>query len=157
MLELRMLCAGAAKGLVTASRPGFRREEGVDVVGESGAVGAMTNRLLAGEPCDLIVLSAALIEELRVGGHVAGDSIAAIGRVATGIAVRAGEALPLIDDSAALRRTLLAATAIFVLDPQRATAGIHFVEVLRLLSIHTEVAPRRRAVPNGATAMRDSA
>jgi molybdate transport system substrate-binding protein len=157
MPELRMLCAGAAKGLVTALRPGFRDDEGVDVAGEFGAVGAMKDRLLAGESCDLIVLSAALIEELRVGGHVAHDSIAAIGWVGTGIAVRAGEALPVIGDGAALRRSLLAATAIFVPDPLRATAGIHFVDVLRRLAIHAEVAPRLRAFPNGAMAMRELA
>ena len=152
-----MLCAGAARGLVTALQPTFRADEGADVRGEFGAVGAMKDRLLAGEPCDLIVLSAALIDELGAGGHVAGESVAAIGRVGTGIAVRAGEALPAIDDGMALRRTLLGAAAIFVPDPQRATAGIHFVDVLRRLAIHAEVAPRLRAFPNGATAMRELA
>ena len=155
MDELRLLCAGAAKGLVVALQPAFRAEVVVDVRGEFGAVGAMKDRLLAGESCDLIVLSAALIDELCIDGRVDADSVAAIGRVGTGIAVRAGEAPPGIGDATALRRTLLAATAIFVPDPQRATAGIHFVDVLKRLAIHAEVASRLRAFPNGAMAMRE--
>ena len=154
MQELRMLGAGAAKGLVTALRPVFRAEAGVDVHADFGAVGAMKDRLLAGEPCDLIILTAALVDDLRVHLHVVAESVAAIGRVGTGIAVRAGDALPTLADGAALRRALLAATAIFVPDPQRATAGIHFVDVLRRLGVRADVEPRLRAYPNGATAMR---
>ena len=156
-MNVRMLCAGAAKGLVTALQPAFRAETGAEVRGEFGAVGAMKDKLLAGEPCDLIVLTAAIIDALRVHGHVDGDTVAAIGRVGTGIAVRAGEAPPAIADGKALRNTLLAATAVFIPDPRRATAGIHFVGVLQRLDIHAAVAPRLRVYPNGATAMRELA
>jgi molybdate transport system substrate-binding protein len=48
---------------------------------------------------------------------------------------------------------LRAAHRICIPDPRRATAGIHFVDVLRRLGIHDEVAPRLDAFPNGATAM----
>src|SRR5206468_7628099 len=38
--------------------------------------------------------------------------------------------------------------------PERATAGIHFMTVLRKLDIDRVVAPRLKPFPNGATAMR---
>jgi molybdate transport system substrate-binding protein len=77
--------------------------------------------------------------------------------VRTGLAVRAGEPLPAIGDRAALRACLVAARAIWLPDPERATAGIHFVKVLRALGIHDAVAARLRPFPNGATAMRTMA
>ena len=71
----------------------------------------------------------------------------------TGIAVRSGEPRPAIADRAALRETLAAATALYCPDPERATAGIHFVKVLRELGLWPDVAPRLRSYPSGAVAM----
>jgi molybdate transport system substrate-binding protein len=132
-------------------------ETGVGVRGSFGAVGAMREKLLAGEPCDVIVLTAALIDDLAAGGHVQPDTVAPLGRVATGVAVRAGEPLPDIADGATLARALRAATGILIPDPARATAGIHFASVLKRLGIYAEVAPRLATYPNGATAMRELA
>src|SRR5512144_2669952 len=156
-MDLKLLCAGAAQGLVKALAPSLVAETGAGVDGTFGAVGAMKEKLLAGEACDVIVLTAALIDELAAGGLVDRDSIAPLGRVGTGIAVRTGEPLPAIGDGEALKRTLLAARRIFVPDPTRATAGIHFANVLRRLGIHADVEARLASHPNGATAMRELA
>ena len=75
----------------------------------------------------------------------------------TGVAVRAGDPLPGIADAGALRAALLAAEAIFLPDPQKATAGIHFARVLDTLGIRGQVEPRLKTYPNGATAMRELA
>ena len=156
-MDLRMLCAGAAQGLVKALAPTLAAEFGIGVQGTFGAVGAMKEKLHAGEPCDLIVLTAALIDELAAGRQVLRDTVAPLGRVGTGVAVRTGEALPDIADGAALVRSLRAASGIVCPDPSRATAGIHFVDVLKRLGIYDEVLPRLATYPNGATAMRELA
>jgi molybdate transport system substrate-binding protein len=150
---LSILCAGAAKGLVAALQPAFRAATGLEVVGTFGAVGAMREKLLSGAPCDVIVLTAALIEALEREGRVLPDSGVPLGQVRTGIAVRAGDPVPAIDDAASLRAALAGASCIVFPDPQRATAGIHFIEVLKRLGIHDAVAPRLSAFPNGAAAM----
>jgi molybdate transport system substrate-binding protein len=156
-MNLRMLCAGAARGLVKAMEPTLFAETGAGVQGSFGAVGAMKEKLLAGEPCDVIVLTAALIDELAAAGHVQPDSVAPLGRVGTGIAVRTGEPLPAVADGAALAASLRAAAGILFPDPARATAGIHFVGVLKRLGIYADVEPRLSTYPNGATAMRELA
>jgi molybdate transport system substrate-binding protein len=74
--------------------------------------------------------------------------------VRTGIAVPAGRPRPVVGTPEGLRAALRAATAIHFPDPERATAGIHFVKVLRELGIHDEVAPKFRTAPSGAIAMR---
>ena len=72
----------------------------------------------------------------------------------TGVAVRDGDPLPDIHDAPALRAALAAASAIYIPDPERSTAGLHFVDVVRRLGIENAVRTRWRAYPNGATAMR---
>ena len=156
-MDLKLLCAGAAQGLVKALAPSLVAETGAGIEGSFGAVGAMKEKLLSGDACDVIVLTAALLGELADGGHVFRDSIAPLGRVGTGVAVRVGDPIPDIGDGDALKRTLLAARRIFLPDPARATAGIHFANVLRRLGIHGDVAARLAPYPNGATAMRELA
>ena len=153
-MTLALLCAGAAKGLVAALESAFADETGEGIDGTFGAVGALREKLVAGEPCDVVVLTAPLIDTLEKDGRVVPGSAAPLGTVRTGIAVRAGEPLPDIHDAAALRATLAGASQLLFPDPQRATAGIHFVDVLRRLGIHDDVAKRCATFPNGATAMR---
>ena len=102
----------------------------------------------------MVILTQAIVAELAAGGQLVPDGCADLGRVRTGIAVRAGDPLPGIGSAAALRSALLAAGGIFFPDPQTATAGIHFARVLDALGIRDQVAPRLKAFPNGSTAMR---
>jgi molybdate transport system substrate-binding protein len=157
MMNLRILSAGAAKGLVTALQQPFTADTGIDVQGTFGAVGAIKEQLLAGAPCDVIVLTAALIEELIKSGRVLAGSSAVIGRVRTGVAVRTGQPLPDISDRESLAKSLLAAKGIYIPDAQRSTAGIHFVKVLEQLGIRGDTESRLRSYPNGAAAMGDLA
>jgi len=73
------------------------------------------------------------------------------------VAVKAGAPAPLVDTPEQLKAALLAATGIYFPDPIKATAGIHFMSVLKQLGIDTELAPRLRPFPNGATAMGEMA
>ena len=54
----------------------------------------MRDKLLAGAPADLLILTRALIAELTLSGHVLPGSAVDIGVVRTGVAVRAGERSP---------------------------------------------------------------
>lgn len=154
MTLLHVLSAGAAKGLVLAMQERFSAARGVGFNSAFGAVGAMREKLLAGEPCDLIILTGAIIDALAAQGLVRAESCAALGRVQTGIAVPAGQVKPDITNAEALRRTLLSARGIYLPDPERATAGIHFTNVLRALGIFDHVRERLRPFPSGTAAMR---
>lgn len=153
-MSLAVLCAGAAKGLVAAIESSFAAQTGAAIDATFGAVGALREKLLAGAPCDAIVLTAPLIESLTRDGRLVHGSAVPIGTVRTGIAVRNGEPLPPIGDAEELRSTLRGASRLLLPDPQRATAGIHFVDVLRRLGIYDDVALRMATFANGATAMR---
>ncbi len=154
---LKILSGGAAQGLVASLRPEFKAMTGLDIEGEFGAVGAMADKLRAGTAADILVLTAAMIADLARQKLAVDASIADVGRVETALAIRAGDPQITIDDAAALRDALLAADAIFVPDTAASTAGIHVARVLAQLGIASEVAPRLRIFPNGATAMRNLA
>jgi molybdate transport system substrate-binding protein len=157
VIELHVLSAGAAKGVVTSLAPAFEAAAAATLHFQFGAVGAIRDQWLAGAPCDVVILTAAMIEMLVSDGRVVADTVAPLGRVRTGVAVRVGEALPAIADRVALRQSLAAATALYVPDTDRSTAGAHFLKVLRELGISDDVVPRLRAFPNGAIAMRELA
>jgi molybdate transport system substrate-binding protein len=153
-MRLRVLSGGAAQGVVRALAERFGAATGHEIDGTFSAVGAMRDKLLAGEPADLVILTRKLVDELVASGHVAPVPRADLGVVRTGVAVRAGDPLPDISGAEALRNSLLAAQSIYFPDPQLATAGIHFAGVLAKLGIGDDVAARVRTFPNGATAMR---
>lgn len=157
MTTLHLLCAGAAQGLVKALQARFQAETGADIQARFGAVGAMKEALLAGEACDVLVLTQALIDGLVAEGRMAGGSVAPLGRVRTGVAVRAGTPWPDVTSAAALKAALLASSGVYVPDTVRSTAGIHIAKVLRELGVDALLKDRLREFPNGATAMREMA
>ena len=154
-MELEVLSAGAAKALVLALAPALQAATGIAIRGEFGAVGAILDTFLAGAPCDALILTAAQLDALAQNGRVLPDSVAPLGRVHTGIAVRAGDTPPVVANRDELRRSLLAATGLYLPDPERSTAGAHFWKVLRELRIYDDVASRLHVLDSGAMAMRE--
>jgi len=154
MKTLKILSGGAAHGLVERARPGFEAASGCTIDGTFSAVGAMRDKLLAGEPADVMILSRAMIDALAQSGHVVVASIKDVARVAASVAVRAGDPLPAMATADDLRAALAAADEIHFPDPAQATAGIHFAQVIRQLGLWEVVAPRLRLGPNGATTMK---
>lgn len=157
MKTLHLISGGAAQGLVSQLRDRLAAEQAVAVEGSFGAVGMMKDKLLAGAPCDVVILTDALIRELAVQGHVVADTITALGVVRTGVAVKSGRPLPAIDTAASLASLLRASSGIYFPDPVKATAGIHVMKVLKALGLDQELAGKLRPYPNGATAMREMA
>lgn len=152
-----VLCAGAVQGVVKALQARFERSTGARLQVRFGAVGAMKEALLAGEPCDVMIVTDAMVTTLQASGELALRPASPLGRVRTGVAVPKGEAAPTIASAAALTATLRAASVIHFPDPERSTAGIHFAAVMARLGLTGELAGRLRTFPNGATAMRELA
>lgn len=156
-MNLHILSGGAAQGLVRTLEPLWVKSDGTAIAGSFGAVGAMKDKFMAGAPCDLIILTQALIDDLARQGQVLRDTCATLGSVQTAVAVREGASLPAIKTAGELRTALRAAQGIYFPDPERATAGIHFMKVLRALGMDRELAARLRPFPNGSAAMREMA
>ncbi len=153
-MQLMILSGGAANGIVKAVEAEFCRATGATLGGSFGAVGAMQDKLLAGTPADLLILTKGMIAELEKAGHVLPGTARDIGAVPTSVAARKGDPLPLCGTPALLKDALLAADELFVPDTRQSTAGVHLAGVLESLGIFDAMAPRLREFPNGATAMK---
>ena len=156
-MKLTLFSGGAAQAVVTGLQQDFEQADGCTLAPTFGAVGTMRDKLLAGEPCDLLVLSASLIEQLTAQGHVVAGSARALGPVATGIAVRNGTPEVAVGNGEALKATLSAARGLYVPDMTRSSAGIHIAGMLKALGLVEVLAGRIHEFPNGATAMRELA
>jgi molybdate transport system substrate-binding protein len=146
---LNIISAGAAMGLV-------KQLLGDSVTGSYGAVGAMHDKFLAGEPCDILILARKQLDELIAAGPLTGG-ITDIGFVKTGLAVRSDSPAPRVHDSASLRSALLAASRIYTPDMTKSTAGQHVAKMIHSLGIMDAVKGKLSEHPNGAIAMKTMA
>lgn len=152
--QLHLLSGGAAQGLVTRLQDNFKAQNGCSIDSTFGAVGMMKDSLLAGAPCDVIILTDALIAQLTASGELLAGSAHALGVVKTGVAVKTGEKPVDVSSPATLKAALQSARGIYFPDPVKATAGIHVMNVLKALGLDALLADKLRPYPNGATAMR---
>ena len=153
MAVLRLLSAGAAQAVCEEVIAAFTRETGHQVEAVYGAVGAMKARMVGGDPCDVIILSAQLIQDLVSAGMVAISSVKDIGKVGTGVAVRAGTPMPEVGSREALRANILAASVIVCPDPAIATAGKIVMKLMERLGVASQIEDRMQFFPNGNAAM----
>ncbi len=150
--KLHVLSAGAAQAVVQQVIASFTRDTGVPVTVGFGAVGAMKAKALGGAPLDVLVLTDTMIDELALAKFLA-QGRHDLGKVGTGVAVRAGAAKPNVANADALRASLRAASVITFPDPAVATAGKIVMTCLEKLGIADEVKARLKFFPNGNAAM----
>ena len=150
---MHVLSGGAAAAVVQGVQTEFEQTTGSRIEGTFSAVGMMRDKLLSGAPCDVIILTKPLIEQLIASGHVVPGSARSLGLVKTGVAVRSGTTHPPVKTRDELQAAMSAAQGIYFPDPEKATAGIHFMNVLKALGLNECLQSRFRVFPNGATAM----
>lgn len=154
---MHVLSGGAAAAVVQGVQAEFEQRSGSRIQGSFSAVGMMRDKLLGGAPCDVVILTQPLIAQLIASGHVVPGSARSLGLVKTGVAMRSGEAHPSVKTRDELQAALRAARGIYFPDPEKATAGIHFMNVLQALGLDDSLKSKFRVFPNGATAMGEMA
>jgi molybdate transport system substrate-binding protein len=150
---LRLLAAGATEASVRDTMPSFEAESGLLVEFDFGAVGALRDRVLAGESADVLVVTPAIIMTLEAAQRVRAGSRVDLGQVGGGIAVRAGDPLPAIDTPAALEQALLEADEVYYADPAVATAGAALMKIVDTLGIGDEVRAKGHIAVGGKAAI----
>jgi molybdate transport system substrate-binding protein len=154
---MHVLSGGAAAAVVKGIQAEFEQATGSRIDGTFSAVGMMRDKLVSGAPCDVVIFTKPLIEQLIASGHVVAGSARSLGLVKTGVAVRSGTPHPRVQTRAELHAAMSAAKGIYFPDPDKATAGIHFMNVLKALGLDESLRSKFRIFPNGATAMGEMA
>ena len=152
-VELNVLAAGATESTVREMVGTFEKESGHTVKLTYGAVGALRDKIFAGEPADLTIVTPIIIEHLQARGIVQANTGVSLGRVGGGIAVRRGAPRPSVGTREELKQALLAAKEVYYADPATATAGAYFLKVADQLGVGDEVRNKGRTAGGGKEAM----
>jgi molybdate transport system substrate-binding protein len=145
-----IFAAGAVKHAVEEVLEGLRAAGRPAPEAAFDTVGALRDRILAGERPAIALLSAEAIAAIAARGLVPADGTAEIGRTGVALAAPAGRPVPDISSPEAFRAALLGAESLAFADPARgATAGRHFAALLERLGIAGEMRPKLRLVPFG--------
>src|SRR5512147_2710796 len=147
--ELNVLAAGAVEAVVREMVGIFEKESGHAVKLTYAPVGALRDKIYAGEPADLTIVTPVIIDQLLARGLVRSGSRTDLGRVGGGIAIRKGAPRPAIGTPEDLKRALLAAQEIYHADPKIATAGAYFFKVADRLGIGEEARKKGRTAGGG--------
>jgi molybdate transport system substrate-binding protein len=152
-VELNVLAAGSVEAIVRDMVGSFEKESGHTVKLFYAPVGALRDKIYAGESADLTIVTPAIIEQLQARGLVRPGTRTDLGRIGGGIAVRKGAPRPAIGTPEELKRALLAAKEIYHADPKIATAGAYFLQVADRLGIGEEVRKKGRTAGGGKVSM----
>ena len=145
-----IFAAGAVKHAVEELREELRAAGGPVPDAAYDTVGALRDRVLAGERPTVVLLSAEAVGAIASRGIVPADGIAEVGRTGVALAAPAGRAVPDISTPETFRAALLATESLAFADPARgATAGRHFATLLDRLGIAEQMRPKLRLVPFG--------
>jgi len=151
--DVRVISAGAARGLLTALDAALADRVQASIVVDYGPVGVVDEAVRSGASCDVVITSASRLGDLVADGLVVADSDVSLGSVPTALAVRAGGAVPPLADGADVRAALLAADAVYCPDTDLSTAGAHLRSVLEALAVTESVLPRLSVHSHGAAAL----
>ncbi|MBB4272957.1 molybdate ABC transporter substrate-binding protein [Rhizobium mongolense] len=146
--EIRLFGAIAVRPAVLALISQFETATGSTVAVKWELNPTVKKQIEAGEAFDLVIINPNLLQDLTVLGKVKAGSQVAFGRIAMGVAAKAGSRPLNIGSVGAFEHALKSARSI----ASEGTSGGYFSGLLERLGIADEVKPKLVAVPGGQTA-----
>lgn len=149
---IRVLSTLGLLGAMPALTAQYEAETGTKIDTDFAPTVALLDRLRAGDPADVAILTAQGIDEMIAAGVMRPGTRTDIARSFVGIAVKAGAPKPDISSVAAFKATLLAARSVCY--SQIGASGIFFAGLIERLGVAPEVNARAVIAPSGFTAER---
>jgi molybdate transport system substrate-binding protein len=148
--KLKIMCARSMHEVVTALAYDFTSTTGNEVELSFGTVGALQQRLDAGETTDVVISGKPAIEALDKAGRLAPKSRADIATVRIGVAVRAGTLAPDISTPESFRRALVDAHAVAFSDAAvGGSAGVYLARMFAELGLADAIKKKGMPQQNG--------
>jgi molybdate transport system substrate-binding protein len=155
MAQIKVMASAAFREAYLELLPEFQRTSGHQVTNTWVPSVQMMSRLKEGEATDVVILSAAALEELTTAGIIAERFDLA--KSGVGVAVRSGAARPDISSADALKRAVLAAKSVVY---STGPSGIYLSGLFQRMGIAEHVKPKLKQVqgePAGAVVARGEA
>src|SRR5215470_6794342 len=134
--DLKVISAGAVRGLIAQIIDDYSRQTGQKFDFTIGTTGQLRNIIASGQHADLIIVSAPLMGELERTGNLTPGSRAELGRVGIGVTIRDGAPAPDVSTPEALKKALIEARSVAYTNPaEGGTSGIYFTSVAERFGI----------------------
>lgn len=146
-MNLKILSAGAVKGGVAQIAAGHADATGCKIDVEFTQVPKLRKRIAAGERVDVLVATTGAMDEFAASGAIVPETRALLGRSRVGVVVHRDAPLPDVSGTEALKRALLAASAVVHND---ASSGIYIAALLEKLGLKALLGDRIIVVGSGA-------
>lgn len=145
--EIRLVSSVAAKAVIEALLPAFEQSTRHKVTPVFGIAAELKTKVEAGEPFDVAILTAPLIDDLIAKGVVDKASRTIIARSGLGFMIKAGAPKPDVSSVAAFERTLRAARTITYVPT--GASGIAFVATLERLGLADAIKAKTKTAASG--------
>jgi molybdate transport system substrate-binding protein len=145
--EIRVLSSVGIKTVIEELAPQFERTTTHKVTMVFDLAGVLKTKIEGGEPFDVAILTAPLIDELVSKGKVTSASRAEVARVGLGLMIRAGAPKPDVSTSEAFRKTLLGAKSITYVTT--GASGVAFLATIERMGIAAEIKAKAKPAANG--------
>jgi len=134
-VEIKLMGVFPVQKVVTELAELFQQEFGHTVTAAFATSGVIRQKLISGEPADIIILNDNEIIELADHGVVNANTRANIARFGLGVVVSQGAPLPDISTPEKLKKALLTAKSIAYADPLHARGGAHVATIVQKFGI----------------------
>jgi molybdate transport system substrate-binding protein len=150
--EIKVLTAGAMRGVLDALVPDFEKGTGHKVVLDNATAGVLAKRIGDGEAFDLAIVTPQVIDGLVAKGKIAGPRVD-LAKVGMGVAVKEGAPAPDIATVEAFKAALMAAKSVAYIDPKAGgSSGIYFDGLIDRLGIGEPIRAKARLKAGGHVA-----
>lgn len=139
MSTIRVMSGGAPKEVFAQLTPRFEAQSGHKIAFTYAVMSALRDKLLAGEPADILVMPVPLLENYAKEGIARGDARATLGTIDISVAVRKGRARPDLSSAESFKAALLGAKAIIHSRPGATPSGTHLGKLAADLGIAAEL------------------
>jgi molybdate transport system substrate-binding protein len=141
--EVKVMQSAAFREAYLELAPRFERESGHKLSTLWVPSVQMMNRLKGGEIVDVVILSAASLDELVAAGMIARESKVDLARSGVGVAVRSGAPKPDISSAEAVKRAVLEAKGIAY---STGPSGIYLASLFERWGIAEQLKPKLKRV-----------
>jgi molybdate transport system substrate-binding protein len=137
---IHVLVSNGVRAVMEDLRPQCEKAVGHPLTVEYSAAALLKQKVDAGEPFDVALLTTEVTDQLIKEGKIAADSLADLGRAGVGVGIRAGAPKPDISTPDAMKRALLNAKSITY--AKDGAARVLIEKMYDRLGITSEVKPK---------------
>jgi molybdate transport system substrate-binding protein len=145
--EIRVLSSVGIKTVIEVLGPQFEKATKHKVTTVFDLAATLKTRIEGGEPFDVAILTAPLVDDLIAKGKIPSASRSEVARVGLGLMIRAGAAKPDVSSVEAFRKTLVGAKSITYVTT--GASGVAFLATIDKMGIADAIKAKAKPAANG--------